>query len=64
MKIDMFMDNFVGIIQNLNEKKEILTQAYPNKAIEVKSRLSRKMFLKLGKYTLQKNAGYIVARNV
>lgn len=52
MKVDMLMNNFVGIMQALNEKKEILTQAYLDKAIEVKRRLETKMILNQGQYKL------------
>ena len=52
MKIDMLMDNFAGFMQTLNEKKEILTQAYLDKAIEVEKRLASKMILNPGQYTL------------
>lgn len=48
MKVDMLMDKFAGIMQTLNEKKKILTHAYPDKAIEVEKRLASKIILNLG----------------
>ena len=44
----MLMDKFVEIIQTLNEKKKIMTQAYPENAIEVERKLASKMILNLG----------------
>ena len=64
MKIDMLMDNFAGIMKTSNEKIEIMTQEYPNKAIKVEKRLASKMILNPGQHTLQKRAGYIVAKSV
>lgn len=64
MKVDMLMDNFVGIMQTLNEKKEIMTQAYPDKAIEVERRLASRMTVTSRQYTLQKRIEYVVAKNV
>ena len=60
----MLMDNFVGFMQNLNEKKEILTQTYPSRAIEVEKRLESKMILNPGQYTLQRKSRYVVAKSV
>ena len=51
-KVNKLMSHFVGIMQTLNEKKEILTQAYLDKAIEVEKILKSKMILNPGKYTL------------
>ena len=64
MKVDILMDNFAGIMQTMNKKKNILTQAYLDKAIEVERMLSRKMILNLGQCILHKKFGYIVARSV
>lgn len=47
-KIDMLMNNFAGFMQTLNEKKEILTQTYPNKAIEVENRLASRAVINSG----------------
>ena len=48
----MLMDNFVGFMQTLNEKKEILTQTYPGKVIEVENRLGNKLIINPGQFTL------------
>lgn len=39
-------------MQTLNEKKEILTQTYQNKAAEVEIRLANKVIISPGQYTL------------
>ena len=42
------MDKFVGFMQTLNEKKQILTQTYLGKATEVENRLANKLIINLG----------------
>lgn len=63
-KINFLMDNFLGFMQNLNEKKEILTKTYPDKAIKVEKRLTCKKILNPGQYTLQRKVGYVMAKSV
>ena len=52
VKMDMLMNNFVGIMQNLNEKKDILEKAHLDRAIEVERRLSSRMVVTPSQYTL------------
>lgn len=63
-KINNLMAHFLGIMQTLNEKKEILIKAYPDQARKVEKRMTNKIIISLGKYTLQRKEGYVVARNV
>jgi hypothetical protein len=41
-----------------------LTQNYLDKGIEVENRLASREVINSGYYTLQKRAGYVVARNI
>ncbi|OYD06015.1 hypothetical protein [Paludifilum halophilum] len=58
------MDNFVGIIQTLNEKNKNFTQCYPDKATKVENRLASRLIINLGQYTLQKRARYVIEKSV
>lgn len=44
----MLIDNFAGIMKTLNEKKEIITKVYLDKAIEVERMLANIMIVTLG----------------
>lgn len=58
------MNNFVGIMQTLNEKKGILAKAYPDRVVEVERRINSRMVVTPSQYTLQRRDGYLVAQNV
>lgn len=50
--MNALMNNFVVIMKTMNEKKNILVKAYPNKALEVERRINNKMIVTPSHYTL------------
>ena len=47
-KMDMLMDNFAGIMQTLNEKKDIIIKTYLDRAAEVERRLKNRIIVTPG----------------
>ena len=60
----VLMNNFSTIMQTMNEKKVTYVKSYLDRATKVERRISNKMIVSLGQYTLQKRVGYIVVQNI
>ena len=63
-KMQALMNNFVVIIQTMNEKKAIYVETYPDKVSEVQRRINNRNVVAPGQYTLQKRVGNIIIQNV
>ena len=64
VKMQTLMNNFVVIIQTMNEKKAMYVETYPNKAAKVQRRIRRKNVVAPSQYTLLRRVGYVMIQNV
>ena len=62
--MDILINKFARIMQTLNEKKDIITKAYPDKSTKVERILNNRMIVAPSQYILQRKVGYDVAQNV
>ena len=58
------MNNFVVIIQTMNENKAMYVEAHPNRVVEVQKRINNKNVVAPGQYTLQRREGYVMIQSV
>ena len=59
-RMHVLMNNFVSMMQTMNEKKATYVKAYPDKVSKVERRINNRMIVYPSQYTLQKREGYIV----
>ena len=58
------MNNFVVIIQTMNEKKAVYVETHLDRAVEVQKRINSKNVVAPSQYTLQRRACYVMIQNV